>query len=278
MAAEALEGAGGALGAEALEGAAEYCRTVLHAKRRIHECLTVLGIMHQRRDQEVAAPGAQRADEMHCAMVMLNSGLLKALHVTDSFHAHCHRECPELGALLDGGDPPAAEEAAAAHGDPDEGLASERYRQLQAECVCRAESCCARWTRATATTRRARSAWRTSAAACVRGWGRPPTQGAASRRRAGRARAAAWLCSAAPRAGSSCSSLSWGAWRPPPRQGTGGGLGGGPGAGGAAARLVGGRPARRRERGGGAARAAGAARRGRGTGGAPGRGGPAAAG
>ncbi|CAK0908596.1 unnamed protein product, partial [Prorocentrum cordatum] len=117
----------------------ESPRTVLHAKRRIHECLTVLGIMHQRRDQEVAAPGAQRADEMHCAMVMLNSGLLKALHVTDSFHAHCHRECPELGALLDGGDPPAAEEAAAAHGDPDEGLASERYRQLQAECVCRAE-------------------------------------------------------------------------------------------------------------------------------------------
>merc|ERR1719210_2722598 len=74
-------------------------RAVRIEKSHLQVCLKLLGILY-RSDNDCMAEDAMsddaRGDELYLAMVMLNSSLLKALHVVDSFHMHCQRELPQL--------------------------------------------------------------------------------------------------------------------------------------------------------------------------------------
>lgn len=144
--------------------ATSYAGAVQIAKHHLSVCLKLLGIMY-RNDEERSKGGSGGPDEpstwpsesggdgLYLAMVMLNSALLKALHVADSFQLHCHREFPrlisqhELCSVLDefGGDVCAELSrggrggAAAASGEAEdaraEGVGGQEYRRLQAECL-----------------------------------------------------------------------------------------------------------------------------------------------
>lgn len=76
-------------------------------KRDLQISLKLLAMWHQgaqgekgeltrKVDDEPSLPWLSDAggDELYFEMVMLNSSLLKALHVVDSFHAHCNRDLP----------------------------------------------------------------------------------------------------------------------------------------------------------------------------------------
>merc|ERR1719210_468754 len=74
-------------------------RAVRIEKSHLQVCLKLLGILY-RSDNDCMAEDAMsedaRGDELYLAMVMLNSSLLKALHVVDSFQMHCHQELPKV--------------------------------------------------------------------------------------------------------------------------------------------------------------------------------------
>merc|ERR1719162_2775433 len=97
-----------------------YVRAIQTGKHHLGVCLKLLGIMcrndddspsHDRSDESKQVsklddqnsiwPSESRGDGLYLAMVMLNSALLKALHVADSFQMHCHREFPRLVSQLE---------------------------------------------------------------------------------------------------------------------------------------------------------------------------------
>jgi len=77
--------------------------------------------------------GAKRERKLYFAMVMLNSALLKALHVADSFGTHCAREFPSLISLQDA---PSEDDTAAVDGPS----LARKYRRRQAKIVVENES------------------------------------------------------------------------------------------------------------------------------------------
>jgi len=120
---------------------------VRSTKDRLSLCLKILGIMYKS-DEERAERGRcaygpeqlSHEDKSYLAMVMLNSALLKAMHVAESFQAHCGREFPramaeEKDGEFDIDEPPTlALEAGCAASEAIEAVRGEEYRRLQAEC------------------------------------------------------------------------------------------------------------------------------------------------
>lgn len=129
-----------------------YVHAIQTGKHHLGVCLKLLGIMcrndddspsqdrsddsrqaSKMDDQDSIWPSESRGDGLYLAMVMLNSALLKALHVTDSFQLHCHREFPRVA-------PPQEDSPRLGNGDcwrhlsDDHKITSEEYRRHQAEC------------------------------------------------------------------------------------------------------------------------------------------------
>jgi len=77
-----------------------------------------------------AAYAAASADSLYHSMLMLNSALLKALHVADSCQLHCQRECPGLPGVQE------QEDASGSSDEPEERFPGRRYRKGQ----CRLEA------------------------------------------------------------------------------------------------------------------------------------------
>mmetsp|Transcript_18379 Transcript_18379/g.53086 ORF Transcript_18379/g.53086 Transcript_18379/m.53086 type:complete len:580 (+) Transcript_18379:80-1819(+) len=79
------------------DGVERSCvRAIRTGKCHLQVCLKLLGILYQG-DEDTGTSswvGGTVGDDLYLAMVMLNSSLLKALHVVDSFHVHCRREMP----------------------------------------------------------------------------------------------------------------------------------------------------------------------------------------
>eukprot|EP00927_Polykrikos_kofoidii_P019686 TRINITY_DN19226_c0_g3_i1.p1 TRINITY_DN19226_c0_g3~~TRINITY_DN19226_c0_g3_i1.p1 ORF type:complete len:1329 (+),score=260.05 TRINITY_DN19226_c0_g3_i1:172-3987(+) len=128
-----------------------YSGAVQTAKHHLGVCLKLLGILY-RNDEELALQ-----ERLYLAMVMLNSALLKALHVADSFHVHCHREFPKVvGAQQDTPMLRFLSESSCDDAPGENGIARGNrpgidddkrnfvsgltYRRLQAECVVLAET------------------------------------------------------------------------------------------------------------------------------------------
>eukprot|EP00931_Biecheleriopsis_adriatica_P046003 TRINITY_DN26386_c0_g1_i1.p1 TRINITY_DN26386_c0_g1~~TRINITY_DN26386_c0_g1_i1.p1 ORF type:complete len:554 (+),score=131.24 TRINITY_DN26386_c0_g1_i1:41-1702(+) len=66
------------------------CMSCMQAARsHLQVCLKLLALLHRSCSKSLGSGQA------YLAIVMLNASLLKGLHVTDSFQAHCHRECPK---------------------------------------------------------------------------------------------------------------------------------------------------------------------------------------
>lgn len=154
-----------------LETVRKSCsRAVRAGKSHLQVCLKLLGILYRtdgegglQRGMTVKDGGSLAknpgGDELYLAMVMLNSSLLKALHVVDSFQMHCQQELPKalanyqeevhtddewaLGVMEEEEDTEAGEhkdadgKAALASGCD---VAGELYRRLQAQCVVLAEA------------------------------------------------------------------------------------------------------------------------------------------
>lgn len=80
------------------DGVGRTCvRAIRTGKCHLQVCLKLLGILYQG-DEDIGTSswvGGTVGDDLYLAMVMLNSSLLKALHVVDSFHMHCRRELPK---------------------------------------------------------------------------------------------------------------------------------------------------------------------------------------
>jgi len=132
-----------------------YADAVQTAKHHLSVCLKLLGIMY-RNDEDPSTPDRSgcehalakqdelgsiwpaetRGDSLYLAMVMLNSALLKALHVADSFQLHCHREFPKMAAQTQDspGDTGPCCDRPGLRSD-DRRITSEEYRRLQAECL-----------------------------------------------------------------------------------------------------------------------------------------------
>lgn len=134
-------------------GRPNYAGVVDSSKHHLSVCLQLLGIMY-RHDEEHASevsddssapkvgelstwPLSTRGDDLYLAMVMLNSALLKALHVADSFQMHCHREFPSMVFAQHDEVGPAISEVVSESKIPseEECVSSEEYRRLQAECL-----------------------------------------------------------------------------------------------------------------------------------------------
>merc|ERR1719330_837616 len=90
---------------------AQFAKAVRTWRDDLQVCLKILCILYQIEDQsspeapdghrhegwengELPRPKGLRGDRLYLAVVMLNSALLKALHVADSFSTHCAREFP----------------------------------------------------------------------------------------------------------------------------------------------------------------------------------------
>jgi len=134
---------------EVNENNARYIGSVQKAKHHLSVCLKLLGIMYRNdddcsdrssEDRFSVWPGETRGDKLYLAMVMLNSALLKALHVADSFQLHCHREFPKIAATQDlQGDG----EHLCRDGPrilEDGRICGQEYRRLQAECFVHLET------------------------------------------------------------------------------------------------------------------------------------------
>lgn len=138
--------------ASSSSSAASYAGAVNTAKHRLSVCLKLLGIMY-RSDDECSPPDGEqplppgkpseqshvwpaeaRGDQLYLAMVMLNSSLLKALHVADSFHMHCQQEYPKLAALHrdNGSTSYIFDDGRSVRSDGS--FCCQEYRRLQAEC------------------------------------------------------------------------------------------------------------------------------------------------
>merc|ERR1719199_1738452 len=126
-----------------------YAGAVHTAKHHLSVCLKLLGIMYRNDDDDCSSqdrpgetlskldeqltvwPSETRGDKLYLAMVMLNSALLKASHVAESFQLHCHREFPKI-ALPQQDSPIAGERWRSLNEDGS--MSSEEYRRRQAEC------------------------------------------------------------------------------------------------------------------------------------------------
>mmetsp|Transcript_6645 Transcript_6645/g.16268 ORF Transcript_6645/g.16268 Transcript_6645/m.16268 type:complete len:230 (+) Transcript_6645:76-765(+) len=154
---------------EAEAGCSKSLAAVQTAKHNLQVCLKLLSILYKRDedaasdlvqdDEKLAAATLFQAcedggimpsgDRLYLAMVMLNSALLKALHVVDSFHMHCHREYPRIMTgtlkdaqfLMDGAGMTFMDSGIGGPDDEDQALqyrggnTVEEYRRLQAECL-----------------------------------------------------------------------------------------------------------------------------------------------
>lgn len=151
--------------ASAIQNGQSYADAVQTAKHHLSVCLKLLGIMY-RNDEDGSSPAPDRSsseapssrqddsnsvwpsesrgDSLYLAMVMLNSALLKALHVADSFQLHCHREFPKMASQNQ--DSPTLCDAAVIDGrrprgnSDDRRITSEEYRRLQAQCLVHCET------------------------------------------------------------------------------------------------------------------------------------------
>lgn len=135
-------------------------RTVQTAKHNLSVCLKLLSILYRSgsgdgiSDNDSAAVGAggcsitagvdrhegsgsdfwtasPHGEALYLAMVMLNSALLKALHVADSFQLHCVREFPSIDTGQQDAD---LMEGSRAINSDDKTVTGREYRRLQAEC------------------------------------------------------------------------------------------------------------------------------------------------
>eukprot|EP00929_Paragymnodinium_shiwhaense_P046166 TRINITY_DN23506_c0_g2_i1.p1 TRINITY_DN23506_c0_g2~~TRINITY_DN23506_c0_g2_i1.p1 ORF type:complete len:809 (+),score=233.99 TRINITY_DN23506_c0_g2_i1:134-2560(+) len=149
---------------------AEFAGAMVKSKHHLEVCLKILGILYGS-DEALGADDRQSdgnpnggADELYLSMVMLNSSLLKAMHVAKSFLEHCQREYPKvmpaniegvvmeaLVSMVDGilAEPPSREDTGSTvasatdellEQEEDRSLPGEDYRRLQAECVVVAEN------------------------------------------------------------------------------------------------------------------------------------------
>lgn len=129
-----------------------YVRAIQTGKHHLGVCLKLLGIMCRNDDdsplqdrsdesrqvstvddQNLIWPSESRGDGLYLAMVMLNSALLKALHVTDSFQLHCHREFPRIAPPQEDS-PTLCDEEGWRHLSDEHKITCEEYRRRQAEC------------------------------------------------------------------------------------------------------------------------------------------------
>lgn len=129
-------------------GSTSYVRAIQTSKQHLGVCLKLLGIMCRNDDdsssqdrpgegkleeQNSVWPSESRGDQLYLSMVMLNSALLKALHVADSFQLHCHREFTKIA-------PPPPDSPTPGDGESwrhiqeDSKTSCEEYRRRQAEC------------------------------------------------------------------------------------------------------------------------------------------------
>eukprot|EP00397_Hematodinium_sp_SG-2012_P017696 GEMP01018106.1.p1 GENE.GEMP01018106.1~~GEMP01018106.1.p1 ORF type:complete len:646 (+),score=146.66 GEMP01018106.1:523-2460(+) len=67
-------------------------------KHHLHICLKFVSLMYQHFEDRIKNASIEdyEKDDQYLRVVMLNSSLLKALHVCESFQAHCVREFPEV--------------------------------------------------------------------------------------------------------------------------------------------------------------------------------------
>lgn len=136
-----------------------YAGAVQIGKHHLSVCLKLLGIMYrndeersQRQRRGTVAPNASPplfhmndqepstwpeggADSLYLAMVMLNSALLKALHVADSFQMHCHREFPRVVSNSDFGGATVDDLGLNSGEFSADTVSGQEYRRLQAECL-----------------------------------------------------------------------------------------------------------------------------------------------
>jgi len=119
-------------------------------KHHLGICLKFVSLMYQHYEDRMKQDNVkdQEKDERYLQVVMLNSSLLKALHVCESFQAHCVREFPEVSFDFD--DPLTSFDGTLTtiyEGEDmstinrlnipaEEPVSAEAHRGLQAECVC----------------------------------------------------------------------------------------------------------------------------------------------
>lgn len=100
-------------------------RALLVSRTHLQLCLKLLSVLSRAGENSRLPPDDEEhqhaspswlatvgGDDLYLAMVMLNSSILKALHVVDSFHQHCCREFP-LGLSLDEDEAAAVEDECA---------------------------------------------------------------------------------------------------------------------------------------------------------------------
>jgi len=124
-------------------------------KHHLHVCLKFVGLMYQHYEERMKVGNIKDCDkdERYLQVVMLNSSLLKALHVCESFQAHCVREFPEISFDFD--DPLTSFDGTLTTIYEGEDMCSvtdripvpveqpvpaEVHRSLQTECVCLRDS------------------------------------------------------------------------------------------------------------------------------------------
>lgn len=124
-------------------------------KHHLHICLKFVGLMYQHYEERIKVGTIKDCDkdERYLQVVMLNSSLLKALHVCESFQAHCVREFPEISFDFD--DPLTSFDGTLTTIYEGEDMSSvtdripvpveqpvpaEVHRSLQTECVCLRDS------------------------------------------------------------------------------------------------------------------------------------------